>query len=183
MALTTVWTKQDRRVLDALRSTGRHTAKREYVLQNEDSRLMLEAYDWLVARHPDGNRRPPDADYPIWVSFRQDAAMLPGPGFVILELELDSGLITPINIAKWGAINNFSYIPADEADARRHKKLLADYGVSDAKACMSRFYPELKREIVASWDRLFDDSVTLGNHFAYGLIWEVRQEWIKAVTP
>lgn len=181
MAKITVWTRQHENILRTLEEQGRHVARREYVLGNEDARLMLTCYDWLVSHHPAPSSRPADADYPVWLSLQQDAAMLPSPGSVILELEVEEELVTSINIAKWGAINNFSYIPADEADARRHKKLLADYGTSDTKACMTQFYPELKREIIQSWDRLWDDSIQLGNHFAYGLIWEVRKEWIKNI--
>ena len=96
--------------------------------------------------------------------------------------ELEEAQITRVNIAKWGAILNYSYIPADEADDRRHKKLLRDYGVSDAKAFMTQFYPDIKREIIASWARLFDDRVQLGNDWCYGTIWEVKQEWITAVV-
>ncbi|MBR0332133.1 MAG: DUF3841 domain-containing protein, partial [Alistipes sp.] len=43
-----------------------------------------------------------------------------------------------VNIAKWGAMLNYSYLPADEADHKRHQKLLRDYGVSDVKA-LARF--------------------------------------------
>ena len=76
---------------------------------------------------------------------------------------------------------NYSYIPADEADARRHRQLLRDYGTNDAKAYMTQFYPDIKREIVASWPRLFDESVKLGNDLKYGTIWELRKEWIDKV--
>ena len=55
------------------------------------------------------------------------------------------------------------------------------YGVDDAKAYMSQFYPMIKKEIVASWDRLFDDQVKLGNDLKYGTIWEVRKEWVTNV--
>ena len=181
MGTITVWTRQHENILQTLEQHGRHTAKREYVLGNEDARLMLFCYDWLVQHHPCPHLRPADGDYPVWLSLQRDAAMLPSPGSVILELEVDEELVTYINIAKWGAINNFSYIPSDEADARRHRKLLADYGTGDAKACMTQFYPELKREIIASWDRLWDESIRLGNDFAYGLIWEVRKEWIRNI--
>ena len=87
-----------------------------------------------------------------------------------------------MNIEKWGAILNYSYIPQDAADARRHRQLLADYGVSDAKAYLTQFYPQIKREIVASWDRLFDGGVILGSTAAYGTVWEVRKEWIQNVV-
>ncbi|SHK65257.1 DUF3841 domain-containing protein [Hespellia stercorisuis] len=105
-----------------------------------------------------------------------------GEHAVLLELEIDPVLITSINIAKWGCILNYSYIPANEADAARHQKLLADYRISDAKAYMSQFYPEIKREIVNSWSRLFDDSVKVGNDTRYGNVWELRREWIRNIV-
>lgn len=47
---------------------------------------------------------------------------------------------------------------------------------------MSQFYPEIKREIVDSWSRLFDDSIILGSEAKYGTIWEVKGEWVTSVT-
>lgn len=176
-----VYTKQNAAVLEALQRTGIHRAKRGPVLQNEDSLLMQSAYDWLSVHLPQENRHP-DADYPVWVSFSRDATMLPGAGFVILELEVDASLLMTVNIAKWGAINNCSYIPADEADLLRHRKEMAALGISDVKAYTSRFYPEIKQKIEDSWARLFDPRVQLGNDLAYGLLWEVRREWIRSVV-
>ena len=43
---------------------------------------------------------------------------------------------------------------------------------------MTPFYPEVRGQILDSWQRLFDDTVQLGNDFAYGTIWEVRSEWV-----
>lgn len=80
--------------------------------------------------------------------------MLPEKGRVILELEIEESLITRVNFTKWGMILNYSYIPADKADEKRHKELLEAYGVSDTQAYMSQFYPEIKREIRESWKRL-----------------------------
>ena len=177
----TVWTKQHRSVLETLEQTGRYAARRTYVdldLQ-ECAPLVREVYDWLAAHLPG---RPADGEYPVWVSYTSEAVMLPSPGTVTLELRLPRQRITPVNIEKWGAILNYSYIPQDAADARRHRQLLADYGVSDAKAYLTQFYPQIKREIVASWDRLFDDGVILGSTAAYGTVWEVRKEWIQNVV-
>ena len=115
------------------------------------------------------------------VSFRQDATMLTEKGRVILELEIEESLITRVNFTKWGMILNYSYIPADEADDKRHKELLEAYGVSDTQAYMSQFYPEIKREIRESWKRLFDDDIQIGSDGCYGNIWEVRREWVKNV--
>lgn len=178
-----VWTKQHKNVLKTLETQGRYTAKREYIMLDlqEQAPLVLEAYDWLVKHAPGADRKPEDAEYPVWVSYSHQATMMQDPGTVILKLELDPETITPVNIIKWGNILNYSYIPDGAQDARRHEELLAAYGVSDTKAYMSQFYPQIKREIIDSWDRLFDDRILLGNDYKYGIIWELRREWIADV--
>lgn len=183
MPCVSVWTKQHESVADTLARTGRYTAKREYVVKDleEHAALVLEVYDWLTAHTPGESVRPPDAEYPIWVSPSREAVMLPSPHTVILELSVEPTLITKVNIGKWGAMLNYAYIPADEADAKRHRKLLEDCGVSDAKAYMSRFYPQIKQEIVKSWDRLFDDAILLDNDSWYGNLWEVKREWVTRI--
>ena len=180
----TVWTKQNENVVKEIEETGRYIAKKEYILKDLDEHayLVLEVYDWLVKNTPNTAQRPYDAEYPIWVSLAKEATMLPSEGTVILELKVDPTLITMVNIHKWGAILNYSYIPADEQDAQNHRWLLKEYGVSsDTKAYMSQFYPQIKRDIIESWHRLFDDSVTLGSDEKYGNIWEVRKEWITQI--
>ncbi|MBT9792938.1 DUF3841 domain-containing protein [Clostridium sp. MCC334] len=178
-----VWTKQHENVLRELETKGRYVARREYIQADlgEHAPLVLEAYDWLVKHTPAAADRPADADYPIWVSLKSEATMLKSPGTVILELTLDPSRIVPVNIMKWGAVLDYSYIPADQEDAARHRKLLEEYRVSDSKAYMSQFYPEIKREIIKSWDRLFDARVDMGNPDCYGNIWEIKKEWITDV--
>ena len=141
----------------------------------------VEVYDWLVQHSPNVGQKPKDVDYPVWVSFAQDTTYLPQEQTVTLKLCIDPALIAPVHIAKWGTILNYSYIPLNEQDARRHQQLLESYRVSDTQAYMSRFYPQIKREIIDSWDRLFDDSVHLNSDQRYGIIWEIKKEWVSAV--
>lgn len=179
-----VWTKQHANVLKELEEKGRYTARKEYIKSDlqEHADLVLEVYDWLVRHSPDAANKPKDVEYPVWVSYTSEAVMLPSPGTAILELSLDPARITPVNIEKWGSILNYSYIPKDEKDAAKHLEMMEQYGVSDAKAYMSQFYPQLKKVIISSWDRLFDDSIILGNDSKYGIIWEIRKEWVTQVT-
>lgn len=175
-----VWTKQHTAVYAQLQTQGRYTAKRSYIQLDlqEKAPLVLEVYDWLVRHHPQVQSRPADAEYPIWVSFAGEATMLPSLGSVVLELRVPQDLITPIHIAKWGTILNYSYIPLDETDDRRHQNLLQEYSISDPQAYMSQFYPQIKREITDSWPRLFDSNILLNSNAAYGTIWEIKKEWI-----
>ncbi len=185
MAAITVWTKQHISVLETLEREGRYVARRQNIARDlgADAPIVFEAYDWLARHSPDAARKPADADFPVWLSFSGETAMLPSEGTALLELAVDESLITRVNIAKWGAILNYSYIPRDRQDALRHRALLQAYGVSDAKAYMTQFYPHIKREIIDSWQRLFDDGIQLGGPAEYGLIWEMRKEWIIGRTP
>lgn len=183
MEKITVWTKQHRAVLETLEREGRYVAKRQFVrYENEDcADLVLEVYDWLVKNGPDASHKPADADYPVWISFSREGTYLPQEQSVMLELSLDPAIITPIHVAKWGIILNYSYIPKDAKDAKRHQELLKSYNTSDTQAYMSQFYPQIKREIIDSWSRLFDDSIHINSDQKYGTIWEIRKEWITDI--
>ena len=183
MSNITVWTKQHENVLKELETTGRYIAKQEYIRMDlkEQAPVVLEAYDWLVKHGPDRANKPEDVEYPVWVSFDEEATMLSGEEGVVFELTLDEEQITSVNIAKWGTILNYSYIALNEEDKKRHQELLDIYRTDDVKAFMTQFYPQIKKEIVESWSRLFDDSVKVGNDSKYGLIWEIRKEWVTKV--
>ena len=178
-----VWTRQHKSVLDKVMNNGRYIAKRDYIYMDlqEHAKLVLEVYDWLVQHSPDRANKPADVEYPVWVSFTNEGTMMNSENTVILELSLDPAIITSVNIAKWGHILNYGYIPKDENDLRRHRQLLDDYGISDVKAVISQFYPQIKREIQNSWERLFDDTILMGSDAKYGNVWELKREWLTDV--
>lgn len=184
MGTIRAWTKQHESVWKKIQKDGRYAAKLKYVNMDleECADVVLEAYEWLIRHHPKADERPADAETPVWVSLDRDATMLPSAGTVILELELDEDLITPLNITKWGMIMNYSYIPASDEDGERHRREMNEKGISDVKAYSTPFYPLEKREIVSSWSRLFDRNILIDRDGKeYGLIWEIRKEWVKQV--
>ena len=182
---TIVWSKQHENVLTLLHDNGRYVAKKANIYRElqEHSEYILEAYDWYVRKVSAKYPKPADVQYPVWISLSAENTMIPSENTVTLEMEIEDGIIMPVNINKWSMILNYSYIPMDEEDAQRHRILLKQYNVSDAKAFMSSFYPQIKKEIVASWDRLFDDGITINdNRMQYGTVWELRKEWIVKVV-
>ncbi len=178
-----VWTKQNEAVMKQLEENGRFIAVESYMRRamEDTSDIMMLVYRWLASHMPTQSVRPADAKYPVWVSLIEEATMMPEKGNVILELSVDSELLALCDITKWTRIINYSYIPLDSEDNEKHNKLLSDYGTDDVKAVMTPFYPQIKRIVINSWDRLFDDSVQLGGAGSYGLLWEVRKEWITEV--
>ena len=183
MSEITVWTKQNRAVLDQLDAAGRFVADERYMRSElEDTAdIMLFIYRWLAAHMPSGAVRPQDVSFPVWVSFSRETTMSPEPGYAVLKLKVDENLVTPVNIEKWTRITNYSYIPLDAEDESEHNRLMSKIGISSAQAVMSGFYPDIKQKIIASWDRLFDDAAMSGSSNAYGLMWEVKKEWVQNV--
>jgi len=179
----TVWTKQNKAVLEQLSAKGRFIADARYIRKElEDTTdIMLFIYKWLAAHVPTAANKPVDVSLPVWVSFTKEATMIPEPGYVVLELKVDSSLVASVNIAKWTIITNYSYIPASREDENDHNNNLKERGINNADAILTGFYPDLREKIISSWDRLFDSSVDMGSEAAYGLLWEVRKEWIKNV--
>lgn len=179
-----VWTKQHQAVLRNIEQTGRHIAQAEYIRREneEHADLWLEIYSWYTRNAAAIKPKPTDVQYPIWVALANDAQMILSPETVILELEVDESLILPVDIEKWGNIANFFYLPADAADARRHSRLLEEYGTNDATAYMTAFYPQIKREIIESWPRLFEPLALSATRT--GTIWEIQQsQLIGTVDP
>lgn len=176
-------TSQHKSVLETLVNTGRYVLDPEFVcneLRDDDTNrsLVLEPYNWLASAMPTRDVKPADAEYPVWLSLNTASNYPAADDGVIIELEIPDEFVAMISVEKWSRILDYRYIPADAADERRHLEMMAAYGVSDTQACMSNFYPDLKRDIMASWSRVFDVADT-PDEMCYGLVWELRKEWIK----
>lgn len=180
-----VWTRQHADVLRKLNGEGRHWGSREFVETGmpEYRGFTVECYNWLAEHCPlpkaDGI---PENALPVWVQTNPDAAYFAGDDGVVLKLRVDESLVCGINVAKWGIIQNFGYIPLNEADRLRHVRKLKDMGINDVKAYTTPFYPEIKAEILSSWPRLFDKSVKSDSELEYGIMREIRGEWIEEIT-
>lgn len=178
-----VWTKQHENILHVLEQSGRYIVKREYIEQKmeDHSNLYLGVYEWYVHAASRFVPPPPDVKYPIWVSLSKEESIQNSEGNAILEIELDEDQLIIVDLLKWGNIVNHMYIPKDLEDQKEHNKMLENYGIDDITAFMTPFYPNIKRKIEQSHDRLFDDTSVLGD-MKVGTIWEIREEWITQIT-
>lgn len=180
MELQRVWTRQHKNILTILEQEGRYIAKQRYIEQeNEDTApFFLEVYAWYTEAGSRIVPAPEDVRYPIWVSL-SEGSRLPGtPNTVSLELLLPAELVLSVDMEQWSRVLDYSYIAANAEDAERHRQLLKQYNVGDAQAYMSRFYPDIKREIRASWQRIFSAGQQAQTT---GTIWEIKADWVQKV--
>ena len=178
-----VWTKQHADILKDLDANDLYVVNKEYIVQKMEDHadLYLDVYDWYYGVAAKIIPPPQDVRYPIWVSLTEEGKIENSEGNVGLEIEVDESQLLTMDIDKWGRIVNYMYIPADKADEEAHEELLRKYGVDDCTAYMSPFYPAIRRRVIKSWDRLFDESFALSG-VRVGTIWELRKEWIVSIT-
>lgn len=178
-----IWTRQDAGILDVLKGQGRYVVKREYIEHKlgDCAKYYFEVYSWYTRKASEIVDKPQDVKYPVWVSLTPDFMLQKTPGTVTLELLVDKNLVIVMDSEKWDRIVNLWYVPLNKKDEEEYDKKLKNYGISNySNAYMSSFYPQLKSEIIKSWNRLFDNSYSLSN-LKQGTIWEVKKEWVQRV--
>jgi hypothetical protein len=180
-----VWTAQSQIVLDTIEKNRVYHVKRAFILKKyrELSKLFLDPYDWFIKQAAKRITPPPEAEYPVWAYC--DAKMISnyGPGDRIVELDVPVDQALFFNQGKWLRILNLSYIPENPNDEQNFKKKISTQGLQHpSQAYTNHFYPQLKKEIIASWERLFDESIRLSADDMCAL-WEIRKEWITKIMP
>lgn len=181
-----MWTRQVADVLKELEQTGRYLCKEQYIREKNGSMAdyYLRLYEWYTRHAARYMKIPEDAGYPIWLSMDEETMLQPVEGTVILEAEIPKEQFLLCNMDAWGYRVNYWYVPLDEQDEKRHLRELKRFGVTNEEELImtdkGNFYPLLKREIEASWERVFTvmpknpkDSVATA--------WELRKEWIREV--
>lgn len=186
MEYTKAWTRQNPAVLDELINTGVYRVKEEYIREKNGpiSEYYLELYDWYSRLASRIVPLSPDAHYPIWL-FLDDNTKLPLiDNTVVLEFEIPSSEVVITDVDRWGYRVNYMYVPLDDEDQFRHDDELKKNGIGNETALIQtskgNFYPLLKRKIIESWSRVFEEPKG-GFKTAQGTVWELRHEWLKGV--
>jgi len=175
-----LWTQQSEIVKDKLLSEKRTTVKKRYIRKKLDTcaDIYLDVYKWL--RNEAGKRMeiPDQAQYPIWLTTREELKLPMAEGFVFFELEIPADEIMIFDMLKWDYIVNYLYLPKNDKDRKKFKEKLKKYNISvESDIYLQDFYPMLKKEMTASWERLFDKDIKLSDQ-EVGICWELKEEWI-----
>lgn len=160
------YTRQHPQVLKTLEQTGVYRVQKSHIEEKNGaiSQYYLELYDWYVRHAERLVPRPEGAEYPIWLFLEEENKLPSLPGSVCLELEIPRDLVMLTDVERWGYQVNYLYIPLDEKDRDAHEAELKRNGIGNETALIQtgkgNFYPLLKRKIIQSWDRVFEDPAT-----------------------
>lgn len=181
METVTLFTRQHDNALRILKEDGVFRMKPEWIRRKygDISEYYMKAYDWLALASARRVPRPPGVTYPIWCSVDEGYMLREIPGETVFKLSLDKSRVIYFDSPKWDMILNYMYLPRDPADEAafleklRQRGILNPFSLYDPS--QARFYPELQRLIVDSWQRVFE--ISDWNKFTVQAnIWEIRPE-------
>ena len=158
------YTRQHPQVLKTLEQTGVYRVQKSHIEEKNGaiSQYYLELYDWYVRHAERLVPRPEGAEYPIWLFLEEENKLPSLPGSVRL-------------------VQDCCYDPDRDA----HEAELKRNGIGNETVLIQtgkgNFYPLLKRKIIQSWDRVFEDPAT-GSGLCQGTVWELKREWLRGAA-
>lgn len=103
------------------------------------------------------------------------------------QAEVPADQLVLFDADDWRKILCMQYIGEDEGEERAFRDELSQMGIREEQAVLTGFYPDIKRRIMESWDRLFvnDQRFKNGEESSRGGIqagmWEIKREWIVKI--
>lgn len=176
--MVTVWTAKEAVVMEAIERDGVSYVKKEYLDKKygETAWIFNTAYEFFVKEAEKRVSKPDEAESPIWV-FKDEAAVFKSSGATLLKLNVPKEEIIFFDLRDWNKILNLGYLGTEEETARFAQKLKTQGMKDSLEIFKSPFYPLLKRELVDSWNKLFDRE-KLCDKYVEGALWMIKKEWI-----
>lgn len=183
----TLYSPQAEVVIDTLERDGICFSRREYVKQKygESAPIFLAAYDWFVHEASGYVPRPENAEYPYW-AFMDPKSVDTSAGNRVLTLHVPIEEAVFFDMYDWSRILCLQYMGKNEAEEKEFRRMLSDYGINrECDVVLTRFYPELKAQVLESWKRLFRFHRAVAAGDLSGLqsvqagLWCLKKEWLR----
>lgn len=178
MEKITMWTGQHKRVLETLERDGVYYVKNEYMDQKygETAWIFKEAYQWFVKKAITMIPKPDEAQSPVWIYKNRHWALV-DDDTALLKLSVPRNELILFDTDIWNKVLNLSYIGEEEKFEKKFRQM----GVKDSLEIFTKpYYPLLKREVMDSWNILFENNPIESEHLQ-GAVWNLKDSWIEEV--
>ncbi|NYB75916.1 DUF3841 domain-containing protein [Sedimentibacter hydroxybenzoicus DSM 7310] len=182
----TIWTRQNIKSLDDLKSNGVYRVKRQYIEEQfrDIAPFYINLYKWFVHAARSRVYIPEGIEFPIWCSVSREGMLSPIENTIAYELEVDKSDIIYFDGNKWDHVLNHWYIPRDKKDAEAYAERMRLLGLQETTSFIegkyANFYPMEKKIVLDSWYRIFDiDNWNI--YTTQANIWEIRPDMIKNI--
>lgn len=184
-----VYTSQTEDVVEIIRNTGCYYVKLDFIARKYGivSDVFLNAYRWYAGHAGAYVPKPEEAESAVW-SFLDQRYLEVHRGSRIMKLTVPVDEAVFFRMSDWNRILNMRYLGETAADDAKFAASLARQGIEDeSEICLKPYYPQLKRQLTASWENLFryDKAFKQGGELPFADIqaglWCIRSEWLEEV--
>lgn len=181
-----LYSPQAEAVWNAVLNDGEAYSRREYVQKKyeECAAIFLTAYDAYVREAEKIVPRPDGKAYPYW-AFASLEQVDTSAGGKVMTLAVPVEEAVFFDQYDWYKVLRLSYIGENESDEKEFLRKMELRGIRDASdAVLKPFYPDVKREIVSSWKRIFRHDGEIRNGDTSGVravqagLWRIKKEWL-----
>lgn len=180
-----LYSAQRTEIIDIVERDGVCYSKEQFINRkyNESAQIFLTAYRWLAREGARFVPKPLEAGLHYW-AFTEFIALEASYGDPVLVMDVPVSECLFFNIFDWSKILKLEYIGENEEEERTFREKTKAYGIKHISSIMlSNFYPELKREIENSWQRLFryHDKLANGERpiaTIEAALWQIKNNWI-----
>lgn len=181
-----LYTAQMPPVLEAIRRDGFCTSRASYVQKKyeESAGSFLEVYQWFAKEAAKTVPLPDGAELPYWAFEDIYNVEASDQDDHVLTLDVPKDQVILFDMFDWTKLMRFEYLGETPQEEKAFKEELRECGLREYDVMMSRFYPEWKARILASWERLFRHHEALlrgdhtGVHSVQAALWKIEKEWI-----
>lgn len=181
-----LFTTQDKRSLDILKTNGRFINKLEYASEHfgDIYEFFKEKYTYFVNEASRIVPKPDDVKLPIWCSVSSKNCLRPNETSISYAIKVPIEKVIFFDGKKWDYVLNNHYVPLNEKDLEDYYKYLKENNLPNPFLILSNnyryMYPEEAKKIEQSYKRIFD--VTEWNIFSVQAnIWEITEDMIIKV--
>ncbi len=174
----TLYSTQSNIVLETLKNEGVYYVKMEYVDKkyNEVSKIFKTAYTFFNEHASKILPKPVEAESAIW-GFSDSMWAVPHSDSSLLTLSIPKSEVIAFDQRIFSKILNLEFV-GDEKETLAFNEKLKKYGVKDTLEIFNTsFHPLLKREILKSWEKLFEQKEFESKYIQYGF-WKLLPEYI-----
>lgn len=185
----TLYTVQTDSILEQLKETGHHTAKLQFIKEKygEVAPVFVDAYRWYVHNAEKIVPRPEEAESAVWC-YRDPKYIEKHSGHKLLQLLVPVERAVFFRMSDWDKRLNLRYIGKTLQEEDSYNKKLLEHGVDyEGNVFLKPFYPQLKNELVKSWQNLFrydgpvkEQGDLLFDDMQAG-VWRLEWEWVQKI--
>ena len=186
----TLYSAQPQTIAQNIRQGNTHYAKLDSIREKygeEVAPVFTQAYNWFVRQAEQIVARPAEAESAIWV-YHDPRLLEQHSDYEIMTLDIPLTEVIFFSMSDWNKVLNQRFLALSDQEHVDFTNKLEKQGITyEGDLFRKPFYPQLKQEVIKSWQNLFRfhqpilDALHQGNELPIkdiqAAIWKLPKNW------